>query len=389
MVKSHGSVHKRSNCGYAMLGMLAVVGVTASLAVSGLGGTLARSQNIQSTATALAQAKHALISRAASDANHPGSLPCPDAVTNIAGSNVPNDGIADLLAGQNCPSLIGRLPWRTLGLPDLRDADGERLWYMVAPAFQDSNSKIINAATAGQINGYNCSGRPTDTSWPCDNPRVLATAWVAVVFAPGKAFGAQTRDAAHAGNYAQFLESYNPADPLRIRVAADQSYNDHYAAIAAADIFAIAQRRVANELQTVLAQYFATTAAQGQARLPWPAANCTSAVICNASTSALPATVLRGYLPSDDVLLNQIMAAKNMSWFDRNQWRTTFNYLLDANCADGGNSALCGSAFATLDRTPNNDATTLVGAGTAGTRAQLSFTNTGGAEKTRLLIALK
>ena len=78
-----------------------------------------------------------------------------------------------------------------------------------------------------------------------------------------------------------------------------------------------------------------------------------------------------------------------MSWFDRNQWRTTFNYLLDANCADGGNSALCGSAFATLDRTPNNDATTLVGAGTAGTRAQLSFTNTGGAEKTRLLIALK
>jgi type II secretory pathway pseudopilin PulG len=389
MVKSQRNFKNHRNRGYAMLGLLAVVGITASIAVSGLGGTLARSQNVQSTATALAQAKHALISRAASDANHPGSLPCPDAVTNIAGSNVPNDGVADLLAGQNCPSLIGRLPWRTLGLPDLRDADGERLWYIVAPAYQDSSSKIINPATAGQINGYDCSGRSAGTSWPCDNPRALATAWVAVVFAPGKAFGAQTRDAAHAGNYAQFLESFNPADPLRLRVAADQAHNDRYAAIAAADIFAIAQRRVANELQAVLAQYFASTTAQGQSRLPWPAANCSSAVICNATTSTLPATVLRGYLPSDDVLLNQIMAAKNMTWFDHNQWRTTFSYLLDADCADGGNTARCGGAFTTLDRALTGDASTLVGAGNAGTRALLSFTNAGAADKTRLLIALK
>jgi hypothetical protein len=29
---------------------------------------------------------------------------------------------------------LGRLPWKTLGLPDLRDGDGERLWYAVSSA---------------------------------------------------------------------------------------------------------------------------------------------------------------------------------------------------------------------------------------------------------------
>lgn len=389
MAKSRSIMQAHRERGYAMLGLVAVVGVSASFAISGLGSTLNRTPNAQTTTNALAQAKHALISRAASDANHPGSLPCPDAVTNIAGSNVPNDGIADLLAGQSCPSLIGRLPWRTLGLPDLRDGDGERLWYMVAPAFQDSTSKIVNPGTSGQINGYDCSGPSTGTRWPCDNPRAVAGPWVAVVFSAGKAFGTQSREAARAGDHTQFIESYNPADPFRLRIAADQGYNDRLAAIAAADIFAIAQRRLANELQAVLAQYFTTTAAQGQGRLPLPAASCSSAVVCNASAPAAGTTVLRGYLPSDDVLLNQIMAAKSMSWFDHNQWRTTFNYLLDANCATGGTAAQCGNAFVTLDRSLIDATTTVVGAGNSGTRALLWFANAGSMQKTRLLIALK
>lgn len=381
--------------GYAIIGTIATLGMAATVAVAGLNATLARNQHSNTTTAALAQAKHALISRAASDANHPGSLPCPDAVTNIAGSNVPNDGVADLLAGQACPSMIGRLPWRTLGLPDLRDGDGERLWYMVAPAYQDSAAKIINPGTAGQINGYDCSDQQyTAQVWPCEQPRATAaTAWVAIVFAPGKAFGAQQRDAGHAGDVAHYLESYNPADPYRLRVAAGTDHNDRFAAISPDDIFAIAQRRVANELQLVLAQYYAATAAAGQARLPWPAAACSSAVACNASplTAPLPA-IARGYLPSDDVQLNQLMAAQNMAWFDHNQWRTTVTYLLDANCGDAG-AAQCGNAFATPNGATSDAGATVVG-GSAGAmaanaRAALSFAGVGGTGKTRLLIALQ
>jgi hypothetical protein len=400
MMKRQAKFHPHGGRGYAMLGMIATLGMAATVAVTGLSATTLRNQQVHRTAEVLAQAKQALIGRAASDANHPGSLPCPDAVTNIAGSNVPNDGVADLLAGQACPSMIGRLPWRTLGLPDLRDADGERLWYLVAPAYQDSPSKIINPGTSGQLNGYDCAEQAdTPQVWPCNDPRlVAATPWVAIVFSPGKVLGTQSRDAVHAGDYAQYLESYNPADPYRVRVAAGAGHNDRIATISTDDIFAVVQRRVANEMQVVLAQYYSNSTAQGRPQLPLPAATCTSSVTCSATPLAVPLpAVVRGYLPSDDIQLNQIMAAQNMGWFDHNQWRATFTYWVDASCSGAATTAHCGTAFATLDSSKFAAGTTVVGGNagalTTGSRAALVFAGVAAgaasAQKTRLVIALQ
>ena len=383
--------------GHTLLAMVTAFGIFTTAAVTALGSVTLGERQSGKTSAVLAQAKQALIGRAASDANHPGSLPCPDAATNIAGNNVPNDGIADLLSGPVCPSSIGRLPWRTLGLPDLRDADGERLWYLLAPAYQDSTSKIINPGTSGQISGYACDDNATAAqNWPCDNPRlVAATPWVAVVFAPGKLLPAQIRDAAHAGDFAQFLESYNPSDPLRLRTAAGAAHNDRLTTISADDIFAQVQRRVAAEIQRVQSKYLAATAAQGQARLPWPAVACASSTLCEGTPLAppLPATA-RGYLPSDDALLNQIMAAQGMTWFDHNHWRTTVTYLVDASCAGAAGTAPCGTALAATDTRPFPAGTTLVGGhlntiGT-GTRAVISFAGVaGGSAKTRIAFALQ
>lgn len=64
-------------------------------------------------------------------------LPCPDA----AG----NEG----MAGASCPGLArGWLPWRTLGLPPLRDASGTCLWY----ERQGTTARVIaaGAPTAAQ-----------------------------------------------------------------------------------------------------------------------------------------------------------------------------------------------------------------------------------------------
>jgi hypothetical protein len=81
---------------------------------------------------ALAQAREALIAYAAdrpiSASVGPGYLPCPD---------LDDDGWAEStcgsLAGESGQaSRLGRLPWKTLGLPDLRDGHGERLWYAVS-----------------------------------------------------------------------------------------------------------------------------------------------------------------------------------------------------------------------------------------------------------------
>ncbi len=395
---NRGATKQRQNeRGYTLLATIATIGAVATAAAT----TLATATNDKplsgKTSAVLAQAKQALIGRAASDANHPGSLPCPDAVTNIAGNNVPNDGIADLLAGPACPSNIGRLPWRTLGLPDLRDGDGERLWYMIAPAYHDSTAKIINPGTSGQINGYECAdNQVASPAWPCEAPRaVTAAPWVAVVFAPGKMLAAQLRDSAHANDFAQYLESYNPADPLRLRLTAGSAHNDRIAAIAADDIFALVQRRVAAELQAALANYLAATAAQGQAKLPWPATACSTSTQCDASPLAapLPATA-RGYLPSDDTLLNQIMATRGMAWFDQNHWRTTLSYSLDSNCSGAGIAAQCGGAFATQTAAALPAGTTVVGGisnmPAPGTRAVISFAGVaGGSTKTRIAFTLQ
>ena len=81
---------------------------------------------------ALAQAREALVAYAADRPITawvgPGYLPCPD---------TDDDGWAEATCGSQSgdsgqDQRIGRLPWKTLGLPDLRDGYGERLWYAVS-----------------------------------------------------------------------------------------------------------------------------------------------------------------------------------------------------------------------------------------------------------------
>jgi hypothetical protein len=82
----------------------------------------------ESTVAALAEAREALSGRAAQDDNRPGSLTCPD---------TDDDGVANQVGG-NCTAYIGRLPWKTLDVADLRDGWGERLWYALTPELRDN-----------------------------------------------------------------------------------------------------------------------------------------------------------------------------------------------------------------------------------------------------------
>jgi hypothetical protein len=81
---------------------------------------------------ALASAREALLAyataRPVNEIVGPGYLPCPD---------LDDDGWAEPTCGSMSGETgqwqrLGRLPWKTLGLPDLRDAFGERLWYAVS-----------------------------------------------------------------------------------------------------------------------------------------------------------------------------------------------------------------------------------------------------------------
>ena len=206
------------------------------------------------TALALQQAKEALIARAALDDNRPGSLPCPD---------LNNDGVADLLFGNNCPAYVGRLPWKTLGLPDLRDATGERLWYALSQNFTDSEGFRINSDVQGTL----------------VVPGMAPTGGiVAIVIAPGAIVaksdgtGTQQRSGASGGSpdltcawgvhenckIANYLEGQNATVDLTYEQSArcergdcpgGVPFNDQLMVITHADLFAIVEPVVAKRIE--------------------------------------------------------------------------------------------------------------------------------------------
>lgn len=232
-----------------------LVGMATALLVYGMVDTTSiELRRNQDTAAALAQAKQALIGRAVADDSRPGSLPCPD--TN-------DDGVAELFAGIDCPSYIGRLPWKTLGLPDPRDSAGERLWYALAPVFRDNSSAgLLDTDTKGNLTVYRDSTATTITAEA-----------VAVIFAPGSAVASQVRDPASANNPANYLETASgvnnaiAAGPF-ISAQASSTFNDRLLVITTTELMPVVEIRVAREMLALLQSYRSSSAC---ACYPWAA----------------------------------------------------------------------------------------------------------------------
>jgi len=125
LVVPRGRTHKQQ-AGQALIAILLMIGFgVAALVYAYTNPAAIKIETDKKTIYALAQARDALIGYAAglnySGTERPGNLPCPDANDNGSG-----ESSCDTPA-----SRVGRLPWKTLGLPDLRDGYGERLWYAV------------------------------------------------------------------------------------------------------------------------------------------------------------------------------------------------------------------------------------------------------------------
>ena len=139
--RRNSSLPLRNQTGQALLiflGLLALIMVAGSVGVAGSTQQSATLRDAK-TQAALAAAKQALIAYATGGAlisscmdnpSHPcvrlGQLPCPD---------LTNTGICAEPLLHGAGQRLGRLPWKTLGLPDLRDGSGERLWYAVSSGF--------------------------------------------------------------------------------------------------------------------------------------------------------------------------------------------------------------------------------------------------------------
>ena len=240
----------RKQRGAALMVMLVilVLGATAIL-VSSLSSIGLRIERDKITADALAQAKDALIGRGIVDISSPGSLPCPD--TN-------DDGSAESTVGQpngNCPSYIGRLPWKTLGLPDLRDGSGEPLWYALSPNFRDYVTlNPINSNSKGTLLVYHADGLSLQTETGYNA--------VAVIFSPGSALASQTRNTAtdqnSAANYLDIANSRNNASASGPFIAGTKSetFNDQLLFITTKNLMPLVEQRVAGEVKLALANYY-------------------------------------------------------------------------------------------------------------------------------------
>lgn len=224
----------RSAQGAALLAfMLALIAGSSWLLLSDLNGHTQVYNRRAGSGLALNQAKQALLSYAmnypdlrANPEKGPGFLPCPDRN---------NDGRPETNCAESTGTTLGRLPFAILGLDDPRDSSGERLWYALSPDFRNtrSNHAVINSETPGQ---FSVDG---------------ADDVVAVVMAPGAPVANQYR---RPGNdAADYLEgdNTNVADGRFSAFAG----NDQVAVITRAELMAVVERRVLNEVRAVLARY--------------------------------------------------------------------------------------------------------------------------------------
>ena len=183
---SHLRLHKQRGAVLMVMLVILIIGATAML-VSSLNSVTPQLARDKNSSDALAQAKEALIGYAITysdtHTNVNGFLPCPD-----QGQNITQDGTANSSCAVTDISAIGKLPWKSLGLPPLRDGSGECLWYAVSGTYKNSpDTDLMNWDNNGLFQIMATDGVSFLAGSSADNQPV------AVIFAPGPPMGAQSR----------------------------------------------------------------------------------------------------------------------------------------------------------------------------------------------------
>lgn len=300
-----------------LLLMIAAVGIT-RYATSGASLTI---QHVTDNSAQIAAVKAALIAYAMNGRNpapaacpsttnaRPGELPCPD--TN-------NDGVEECTCSGN--SLIGRVPWKTLGIPDPKDASGETLWYAVSASYQPYDSTgapvKINSDTKGTLPVYKD-----------DQANLLTNEAIAVIIAPGTAIGSQTRsttltvDCTSTGTTVvqnlcanNYLESTNWRNSgpflMALNTPNPGTFNDQVQSLTTADIMPLVEQRVGKDVIALLKQYKTTSTCNC---FPWADSDAARDGSSNSSNrygalplvTALPENWGSGAIPAVPVYLTQ------------------------------------------------------------------------------------
>ncbi len=218
----------------------------------------------QQTMAALAEAKAALIgwsiARGSTVNARPGELPCPD-----------NDAPATAGYGNEDASCvsgkIGRLPWKTLGVDEIKDGYGEPLWYAIDGAFRKrvSNNQPINSDTRATMQVYAADGVTKITT---DGNEAAF-----IVFSVGPPINGEGRSSANialcastgtnilenrcSSNYLETTNGKNNAMNSGPYIAGNKSdtFNDQLIYVTASELMVDIEKRVGKEAQSLLQDY--------------------------------------------------------------------------------------------------------------------------------------
>jgi hypothetical protein len=372
--------------GMMLIVLLVIIGLAATTyLIHALDGNAVKIERDRKTAAALAEAKVALIAYAASFNTNmvpcnnptcrPGDLPCPD---------TDNDGIAESSCGNAAGTTgqanrLGRLPYKTLGLEDLRDGAGERLWYAVSNNFKLNTRHFpLNSETPGTITVWDSNGNVVANGTDMSGA-------VAVVFAPGAALSredgyGQVRDAAGENNPVNYLDvALGEDNSAFVDGGATNGFltgeirdthghilvNDRLVFITHDEFFAAVEQRVIGEVANALLDYFCGGAVNYAARAcsgaggfyPRPALFSNNDCLGNAAISApnCPSDAIAntGRLPASPAPVwatgSILMGDDSNNWFQQNAWRELIFYAVAPPCVDGTTN--CGGAggFLTLN----------------------------------------
>jgi hypothetical protein len=181
----------------------------------------------QKTMQALNEAKLAIIGWSVRHKN-PGTLPCPEDLSLL---NSANEGSSRTSCNEAKP--IGRLPWKTLGIGDVRDGNGDKLWYAISSGFR---SKPINLNTSSSLSVNHQSNRV-----------------VAIIFSAGPPLSSQKR--INQTDITQYLDLSNVNGvPSFLIGSAKQDFNDALLVVTKDDLFNAVSMRVLGDIRGAAGQ---------------------------------------------------------------------------------------------------------------------------------------
>lgn len=335
------------NKGFVLLlvlfSLLSILGIVFVTSITSSGDKISRSNT---TSLALAKAKAALLAYALSGevAGRPGEFPCPTVVA-------PTVATYGTSAGGCATVRIGRLPWRTLGIPELFDSAGEPLWYAVSNKFRPAVAKI-NSDILGDLTIYDRGGSA-----------VLANQVVAVIFSAGSPVSNQNRTSTVslcsttstsiagntcAANYLDIGSGRNNATNAGPYIAdrPSSTFSDQLVYITTFDFMPKIEERAAAFLTRSLNDYYVTNGyypyAANYSEYAFPnELNCASGIYAGRFPFNITVSPRTG-APCSTLAEWPGVTNPNIfpAWFTQNQWHVAVHYVIGKAFAKGG-SKLC------------------------------------------------